>query len=65
MCRNIKPLCNFVPPAIDGQSRTAALQCVRKFTSTRKLSKQNADTFEEFFQSSKRMLEEFRKVLKH
>lgn len=61
MCRNIKPLFNFSPPATDEDIREAALQFVRKIAGTRKPSKQNAEAFdvavEEIFQSSKRMLE--------
>jgi hypothetical protein len=61
MCRSIKPLFNFTPPATDDDIRAAALQFVRKIAGTRKPSKQNADAFEiaveEIFQSSKRMLE--------
>jgi hypothetical protein len=61
MCRNIKPLFNFAPPATDEDIRAAALQFVRKIAGTRKPSKQNEDAFEvaveAIFQSSKRMLE--------
>ncbi|NOJ83183.1 DUF2277 domain-containing protein [Myxococcus xanthus] len=61
MCRNIKPLFNFAPPATDADIRAAALQFVRKIAGTRTPSKQNTDAFEvaveEIFQSSKRMLE--------
>lgn len=61
MCRSIKPLFNFSPPATDEDIRAAALQFVRKIAGTRKPSKQNEDAFEvaveEIFQSSKRMLE--------
>ncbi|MCI0669413.1 MAG: DUF2277 domain-containing protein [Myxococcaceae bacterium] len=61
MCRNIKPLFNFTPPATDDDIRAAALQFVRKIAGTRKPSKQNSDAFdvavEEIFQSSRRMLE--------
>ena len=61
MCRSIKPLFNFEPPATDDDIRAAALQFVRKIAGTRKPSKQNTDAFEvaveEIFQSSKRMLE--------
>ncbi|RKH14609.1 DUF2277 domain-containing protein [Corallococcus praedator] len=61
MCRNIKPLFNFAPPATDDDIRAAALQFVRKIAGTRKPSKQNADAFdvavEEIYQSSKRMLD--------
>jgi len=61
MCRSIKPLFNFAPPATDEDIRAAALQYVRKIAGTRKPSQQNVDAFEvaveEIFQSSKRMLE--------
>ncbi len=61
MCRNIKPLFNFAPPATDDDIRAAALQFVRKIAGTRKPSKQNTDAFdvavEEIYQSSKRLLE--------
>ncbi|MCP3097394.1 DUF2277 domain-containing protein [Myxococcus sp. K15C18031901] len=61
MCRNIKPLFNFSPPATDDDIRAAALQFVRKIAGTRKPSKQNTDAFEvaveEIFLSSKRMLD--------
>lgn len=61
MCRSIKPLFNFAPPATDEDIRAAALQFVRKIAGTRKPSKQNTDAFEvaveEIFQSSKRLLE--------
>ena len=61
MCRNIKPLFNFAPPATDDDIRAAALQFVRKIAGTRKPSKQNTDAFdvavEEIYLSSKRMLD--------
>ena len=61
MCRSIKPLFNFAPPATDQDIREAALQYVRKIAGTRKPSKQNTDAFEiaveEIFQSTKRMLD--------
>lgn len=61
MCRNIKPLFNFEPPATENDIREAALQFVRKIAGTRKPSKQNTDAFdiavEEIYQSSKRMLD--------
>ena len=34
MCRNIKPLFNFDPPATDDEVRDAALQFVRKLSGT-------------------------------
>ncbi|HEX8113085.1 MAG TPA: DUF2277 domain-containing protein [Kofleriaceae bacterium] len=46
MCRNIRPLFNFEPPATDDEIRAAALQYVRKVSGTRKPSEANADPFE-------------------
>jgi hypothetical protein len=47
MCRNIRPLFNFEPPATDDECRAAALQFVRKVSGTRKPSGKNANVFEE------------------
>lgn len=46
MCRNIRPLFNFEPPATDDEVRAAALQFVRKVSGTRKPSGKNLITFE-------------------
>ncbi|MEM9068299.1 MAG: DUF2277 domain-containing protein [Myxococcota bacterium] len=46
MCRNIRPLFNFDPPATDDEIHDAALQFVRKVSGTRKPSKANEDAFE-------------------
>ncbi len=46
MCRNIKPLFNFDPPATDEEIHDAALQFVRKLSGTTKPSKRNAAAFE-------------------
>ncbi len=46
MCRNIRPLFNFEPPATDDECRAAALQFVRKVSGTRKPSGKNHDVFE-------------------
>jgi hypothetical protein len=46
MCRNIRPLFNFEPPATDEEIRAAALQYVRKVSGTRKPSETNSDPFE-------------------
>jgi hypothetical protein len=46
MCRNIRPLFNFEPPATDLEIRAAALQYVRKVSGTRKPSEANSDPFE-------------------
>jgi hypothetical protein len=46
MCRNIRPLFNFEPPATDEEIHAAALQYVRKVSGTRKPSEANSDPFE-------------------
>lgn len=46
MCRNIRPLFNFAPPATDEEVHAAALQYVRKVSGTRKPSGANLDVFE-------------------
>ncbi len=46
MCRNIRPLFNFEPPATDEEVRAAALQFVRKVSGTRKPSGKNLDIFD-------------------
>jgi len=45
MCRNIKTLHNFEPPATDEEVRAAALQYVRKVSGTQKPSKANEAAF--------------------
>jgi hypothetical protein len=47
MCRNIKPLFNFEPPATDDEVRASALQFVRKVSGYTKPSKVNEDSFNE------------------
>jgi len=46
MCRNIKPLFNFEPPANDDEIRAASLQFVRKLSGFSKPSKANESAFE-------------------
>ena len=46
MCRNIRTLHNFEPPATDEEIRAAALQYVRKISGSTKPSKANAEAFE-------------------
>lgn len=46
MCRNIKQLHNFEPPATDDEVHAAALQYVRKIAGTAKPSQANAAAFE-------------------
>lgn len=45
MCRNIKPLFNFDPPATDEEVHDAALQFVRKLSGTTKPAKRNEAAF--------------------
>lgn len=45
MCRNIKTLFNFEPPATDNEIREAALQFVRKVSGFNKPSKANEAAF--------------------
>jgi len=46
MCRNIKTLHNFEPPATDEEIHAAALQYVRKISGSAKPSKANEAAFE-------------------
>jgi hypothetical protein len=45
MCRNIKVLYNFDPPASEDEVRAASLQFVRKLSGFTKPSKQNEEAF--------------------
>ena len=45
MCRNIKTLHNFEPPATEGEVSAAALQYVRKVSGSAKPSKANEAAF--------------------
>ena len=46
MCRNIRPLFNFEPPATDDEIRASSLQFVRKVSGFTKPSQANAEAFE-------------------
>lgn len=46
MCRNIRRLHNFEPPASEEEVRDAALQYVRKISGSSKPSQANAEVFE-------------------
>ncbi len=46
MCRNIRTLHNFAPPASDEKVRAAALQYVRKVSGSTKPSRANAEAFD-------------------
>jgi hypothetical protein len=62
MCRNIRPLSNFEPPATSEEVRAAALQYVRKISGTTRPSRANEEAFaravEEVAAVSARLLEE-------
>ena len=46
MCRNIRPLFNFEPPATDDEIRAASLQFVRKISGFTKPSQANEPAFD-------------------
>jgi hypothetical protein len=46
MCRNIRTLHNFEPPATDEEIRASSVQYVRKVSGFNKPSKANAEAFE-------------------
>jgi len=60
MCRSIKTLANFDPPATDEEIRAAALQFVRKLSGTTRPSRANEAAFEraveEVTESANRLL---------
>jgi hypothetical protein len=47
MCRNIRTLHNFEPPATEDEVRASALQYVRKISGSSKPSQANREAFEE------------------
>jgi len=47
MCRNIRTLANFEPPATDDEIRASALQFVRKLSGTTKPSRANQAAFDQ------------------
>jgi len=60
MCRNIKVLANFEPPATDDEIRASALQFVRKLSGATKPSRANEAAFhhavEEVTEAARRLL---------
>jgi hypothetical protein len=62
MCRNIRNLHNFQPPASDDEIRASSLQYVRKISGFTKPSQANAEAFERAVDAvaeiSARLLEE-------
>jgi hypothetical protein len=61
MCRNIKTLANFEPPATDDEVRASALQFVRKLSGSTRPSKANEAAFnqavEDVTAAARRLLE--------
>ena len=61
MCRNIKTLANFAPPATNEEIRASALQFVRKLSGTTRPSRANEAAFnaavEEVFESARRLID--------
>ena len=62
MCRNIRPLHNFEPPATEDEIRAASLQYVRKISGSTKPSHANEAAFdravEEITRATTRLLDE-------
>jgi len=46
VCRNIRPLFNFVPPASEDEVRAASLQFVRKISGFTRPSQANREAFD-------------------
>ena len=61
MCRNIRMLANFEPPATDDEVRASALQFVRKLSGTTRPSRANQAAFdravEEVTASARRLID--------
>ena len=61
MCRNIKPLFNFDPPATEDEIRAASLQFVRKVSGFREPSQLNEHAFNvavtEIAEAAKKLLD--------
>ena len=58
MCRNIKTLYNFDPPANEDEVRAAALQFVRKISGFNKPSKANEEAFNHAIEAVTRVAQE-------
>jgi hypothetical protein len=63
MCRNIRTLANFEPPATEDEIRASALQFVRKLSGTSRPSRANEvafnDAVDEVAAAARRMLDAF------
>ena len=58
MCRNIRTLANFAPPATDEEIRASVLQFVRKLSGTNKPSQANQAVFD-------RAVEDVTRIARH
>jgi hypothetical protein len=58
MCRNIKTLYNFAPPATDDEIHASALQFVRKLSGFARPSKENEAAFEKAVEDVARVARE-------
>ena len=58
MCRNIKTLFNFEPPATEDQVRAASLQFVRKISGFNKPSRANQPAFDDAIEAVSRVAQE-------
>jgi hypothetical protein len=60
MCRNIRTLANFEPPATESEIRASALQFVRKLSGSNTPSRTNEDAFtralEEVTEAAQRLI---------
>ncbi|HEY3797236.1 MAG TPA: DUF2277 domain-containing protein [Caulobacteraceae bacterium] len=69
MCRSIKTLFNFEPPATHDEIRAASLQFVRKLSGFNKPSKANAEAFEraieEVYEAAHRLLHDLESHAPH
>ena len=64
MCRNIRALHNFMPPATDDEIRASALQFVRKLSGFTKPSKANEEPFNRAVEGVTRVAKELLQSLK-
>ena len=64
MCRNIKTLANFEPPATDDEIRASALQFVRKLSGSTRPSQANEAAFnqavEDVTEAAQRLIRSFK-----
>ena len=63
MCRNIKTLHNFMPPATEDEVRASALQFVRKLSGFTKPSKANEEAFHRAVEDVTRVAQELLRSL--